>query len=112
MKNVFYSSYTPSSVIPLFLKEFSEKYPKVELFINELTTENIIQSLNMDEMDAGILATPLGEKNLEKKVLFYEAFSVYCSEGHPLLEKSFLEINDLKKQKDLWILSDGHCFKN
>ena len=101
-----------SSVIPLFLKEFSEKYPKVELFINELTTENIIQSLNMDEMDAGILATPLGEKNLEKKVLFYEAFSVYCSENHPLLEKGFLKINDLKKQKDLWILSDGHCFKN
>ena len=100
------------SVIPLFLREFSEKYPKVELFINELTTENIIRSLNMDEIDAGILATPLGEKNLEKRVLFFEAFSVYCSKNHPLLEKSFLKINDLKKHRDLWILSDGHCFKN
>ena len=85
-----------SSVIPLFLKEFSRKYPKVELFINELTTEHIIQSLNMDEIDAGILATPLGEKNLGKKVLFFEAFSVYCSKDHPLLEKNLLKTDDLK----------------
>ena len=101
-----------SSVIPLFLKKFSEKYPKVELFINELTTENIIRSLNMDEIDAGILATPLGEKNFGKKVLFFEAFSVYCSKDHPLLKKDLLKINDLKRHRDLWILSDGHCFKN
>ncbi len=101
-----------SSVIPLFLKEFSKKYPKVELFINELTTENIIRALNMDEIDAGILATPLGEKNLEKKILFFEAFNVYCSKNHPLLEKNFLKVSDLRKHKDLWILSDGHCFKN
>ena len=101
-----------SSVIPVFLKKFSEQYPKVDLFINELTTENIVRSLNMEEIDAGILTTPLGEKNIGKKVLFFEAFSVYCSKNHPLLEKSFLKVNDLKKHRDLWILSDGHCFKN
>ena len=101
-----------SSVIPLFVETFSKKYPKVDLFINELTTENTIQSLNMDEMDAGILATPLGEKNLGKKILFFEGFSVYCSENHPLLEKDFLKTEDLLDHRDLWILSDGHCFKN
>lgn len=101
-----------NSMIPLFVKEFSQKHPKVDLFISELTTENILQRLKLDELDAGLLATPLSEAFLEKFVLFYEGFSVFCSPQHPLLKKTRLQTQDLLNHHDLWILSDGHCFKN
>lgn len=101
-----------SSIIPLFVKSFSANYPMVDLYIEELTTENIVQSLKNSEIDAGILATPLSETNIEKRVLFNEGFAVYCSEDHPLLDKYELTVSDLLEHNDLWILSDGHCFKN
>jgi LysR family transcriptional regulator, hydrogen peroxide-inducible genes activator len=115
VKGDFYLGVIPtlsSSLIPIFVKNFSLKFPKVQLYINELTTENLISSIKLGEIDAGILATPIEEPNLEKKVLFYEEFSVYCSANHPLLKKKKLKVEDLENYQDLWILSDGHCFKN
>jgi len=101
-----------SSLIPLFAKKFSINYPKVQLYINELTTERILEALKTDEIDGALLATPLPDQNLDQTVLFYESFSVYCSKDHPLLNKKKLKVKDLVEHNDLWILSDGHCFKN
>lgn len=101
-----------SSVIPLFVKSFSKNYPEVQLFISEMTTSQIIDAIKLDEIDVGLLATPVNEPTFVKKVLFYEGFSVYCSSDHPLLKKKTLNIKDLLDHHDLWILSDGHCFKN
>ncbi|NQZ18637.1 MAG: hydrogen peroxide-inducible genes activator [Bdellovibrionales bacterium] len=101
-----------ASVIPLFVKEFSHSFPNVDLTITELTTENIIRAIKNNEIEAGVLATPLHEPQIEEQVLFYESFSVYCSEEHPLLKKKNLGPKDLDNRNDIWILSDGHCFKN
>src|SRR6187551_550016 len=48
-----------SSTIPLFLRKFLETYPRVELVVEELKTEEIIARLQTDTLDAGIAATPL-----------------------------------------------------
>jgi LysR family transcriptional regulator, hydrogen peroxide-inducible genes activator len=101
-----------SSTLPLFVKAFAKKYPLINLFISEQTTDNIIQLLKAGNLDAGILATPLAETFIDKIVLFYESFFVYCSKDHPLLKKKQLKLQDLNPHHDLWLLSDGHCFKN
>lgn len=101
-----------SSLIPLFAKTFSEQYPKVDIFIHEMTTERIIEAIKTDEIDAGLLATPIPGTHLDTTVLFYEGFSVYCAKNHPLLKKKKLKVKDIVEHNDLWILSDGHCFKN
>ena len=51
-------------LLPLFLSSFLEEYPKLELKIKELTTERIIQGLKNDDLDIGLLATPLQQPNL------------------------------------------------
>ena len=98
-------------IIPLFIQEFTEKYPKVNLMIKENKTEEIIDLLKNDEIDAGILVTPLHEKSIIEKVLYYEPFHLFVSNKHPLSQKTkikeeFLDINEI------WLLNKGNCFRD
>ena len=100
-----------AALIPSFLAHFSRKYPKVQLYIEELTTESILENMQRDKLDAGILATPLPEQGFEEMPLYYEPFKLYLSQGHPLLKKSACLKGDLVGE-GLWLLRDGHCFKD
>ncbi len=98
-------------LLHLFLKKFSESYPKVKLVVDELKTQDIIKCLHEDRLDAGILATPLGEKGIKERPLYYENFHLYIDPDHPLAKKEVIVAEDLGEQ-DIWLLEDGHCFRN
>jgi LysR family hydrogen peroxide-inducible transcriptional activator len=98
-------------LMPYFIGPFLERYPKVQLKIQELKTEDIIAALQKDKLDAGILATPLHEPGLTEDVLFYEEIFVYAQAQHPLLQKKQLEPKDLLRN-DIWMLTQGNCFRN
>jgi len=98
-------------LIPLFIGEFSKKYPKVALKISETKTEDIIQLLIKDEIDAGLLVTPLHDDRLIERHLFFEPFYAYIAVDHPLNKKKSLAESDLEN-KSLWLLEEGHCFRN
>jgi LysR family hydrogen peroxide-inducible transcriptional activator len=97
-------------VIPLFLEKFSKLYPQVKLKINEYQTEDIIKFLKMDSIDAAILVTPLKDEQIIEKHLFFEPFYAFLSDNHPLRNKKNLGMEDLKGE-DLWLLEEGHCFR-
>lgn len=97
-------------VVPLFAGAFVKKYPQVNLTIEEFKTEEIIELLGKDEIDAGLLATPLVGEHFIERVLFHEPFSVFASKNHPLLKKSKLKDSDLNSS-DVWLLNEGHCFR-
>jgi LysR family hydrogen peroxide-inducible transcriptional activator len=94
-----------------FIRKFLEKYPHVKLQVEELITEETIKRLKNDELDAGIVVTPLEENGIVEKPIFYEKFFVYLSKDHPLLAKESLSTTDLETT-DLWILQQGHCFRD
>lgn len=98
-------------LLNLFLQDFITKHPRVELVIEELQTREITERLNRNDLDAGLLATPLHHKNLAEKPLFYEPFVAYVSEEHRLSTKKKIHINDLQNG-DMWLLTDGHCFRS
>jgi LysR family transcriptional regulator, hydrogen peroxide-inducible genes activator len=100
-----------SSVLPLFLDAFSKKHPKVQLSIEEMKTESIVKGLSEESLDAGILVTPLEEKKFFERPLFYEEFLLYFSKNHPLAKQKKVSEKSLTG-KDLWLLQDGHCFRN
>jgi LysR family transcriptional regulator, hydrogen peroxide-inducible genes activator len=99
-----------SSVVPLFLAEFVEQYPKVELTLEELKTDEIVARLSADKLDAGILATPLHEPGIHETPLALEAFFAYLPPGDPLLRKQKVTQNELR-EKQLWVMPEGHCFR-
>jgi LysR family transcriptional regulator, hydrogen peroxide-inducible genes activator len=94
-----------------FIQGFLEKYPNVKLQVEELVTEEIIKKLKNDELDLGIVVTPLEESGILEKPIFYEKFLAYMSKGHRLLEKEKLKKTDLDSD-DIWMLQQGHCFRD
>jgi LysR family hydrogen peroxide-inducible transcriptional activator len=99
------------SLLPLFLKTFIKKYPKINLVIEELTTENIIKKLSDGHIDAAIVATPLEIEAINERVLYYEPFVGFMNENHRLFSKDKLHVEDLDID-DILLLEDGHCFKD
>ena len=98
-------------LLPKVIGKFMEKYPKVKLYISELTTENIIERLKNGLLDCGILATPLDEPTIVERPVYYENFVSYISETSPLFEKKALEFSDLNID-EVWLLNEGHCLRN
>ncbi|MBE8162585.1 MAG: LysR family transcriptional regulator [Bdellovibrionaceae bacterium] len=99
-----------SHLLPLFVVEFAKKYPKVNLKINEYKTQDIITMLLDDQIDAGLLVTPLGDKRLLERHLFFEPFYAYIAKKHHLNKKKSISESDLEAE-GLWLLEEGHCFR-
>jgi len=98
------------TLLPMFLKNFIRKYPKINLIVEEHTTDEIISRLQKGQLDAAIAATPLKENDLKEIVLYYEPFVGYFpSEFRNGLTE--LSPNDLNVN-DILLLQDGHCFTN
>mgnify|MGYP000277116694 CR=1 FL=1 len=97
-------------LVPLFVSNFIEQYPQVNLQISEWTTDRLLEGLKRDEIDIGILATPLEEEGIKEIPLFYEQFQVYTSHRHELYEANVIDSTALG-QDGLWILNEGHCFR-
>ncbi len=98
-------------LLPLMIGRFSKQYPRVTLFIEETKTDRIIEQLALDQIDGAILATPLPVQDLHVVPLYYESFFAYFSPGHVLAKKSHVKKEDLDAS-ELWMLQDGHCFKD
>ncbi|MGD1847246.1 MAG: hydrogen peroxide-inducible genes activator [Salibacteraceae bacterium] len=98
-------------LLPRFLKDFSDQHPKIRLEIRELTTENILRGLKADTLDLGLLVTPVDENQLREIPLFYEPFWVFASAENPLLSQETVAPDSLTTD-GLWLLQQGHCFRN
>lgn len=97
-------------LLPRFLGDFATAYPKVNLVIRELTTPQIIDALDRDEIDAGILATPIDVPTLDERPLYYEPFYLYTSKAHPLARLKSIKEEDLTAN-GVWLLTEGHCLR-
>ncbi len=100
-----------SSLIPRFVKDFHQKFPNLKLQIQELQTHQILDKLRMDQLDAGILATPLDERGIIEKPLYHEPFMAFIPDGHRLSGEEFITNSELKIH-DMLLLNEGHCFRN
>lgn len=95
-------------LLPLFLTEFAERFPKVRIHVKEMTTSEIQQALRLRSFDIGILAVPLDDNELEEMELYSEPFRVYdCTEDK---RASKVAIKDLNYSK-LCLLQEGHCLR-
>ncbi len=97
-------------LLPLFLEPFVKANPSIELKLNELTTDQVLENIKSGKNDVGILVTPIEDPELTFYPLFYEPFLVYLSERHPLLRKKRIARKSLSGQA-IWLLSEGHCFR-
>ncbi len=91
-----------------FINRFLEKYPGVRLSISEKVTSSIIKRLKKNQLDVGILVSPIGDPAIRETPLFYEPLLVYSSHTY---EKHFLLPEDLEPE-ELLLLEEGHCLRS
>jgi len=99
------------NLLPMFLQNFTKKYPKVKLIIEELTTEDIIRKLTDGHIDAGIAATPLENEAIKERPLYYEPFVGLIPQNHRLFNNKQITAEELEIE-DILLLEGGHCFKD
>jgi LysR family hydrogen peroxide-inducible transcriptional activator len=98
-------------LLPVFIGNYKKKYPNIFIKVVEATTENIIELLNKDLIDVGILVTPLKEEKIIEKPAFYEEMLIYANVNHALHNKEEITVKDIATP-EIWLLSDGHCFRD
>ena len=99
------------TLLPMFLKNFTNRYPKVQLKIEELTTDEIISKINDGHLDAAIAATPLLHDKIKERPIYYEPFVGYIPQNHRLFSEEKINSTDLDIE-DILLLEDGHCFRD
>lgn len=95
-------------LLPLFLTEFANRFPKVNIIVKEMTTPQIREALKIRTLDVGLLSIPLDDDELVEQELYSESFLVYDCRTEK--SKSKISINDLDYSK-LWLLEEGHCLR-
>lgn len=98
-------------LLPLFLGKFVKKHPNTKLIIEEKQSLNIISDLKNDMLDLGLLVTPVEDEQIREFPIFNEPFLGYLPDNDPLIRKTRLKHKDAMRS-DLWILNQGHCFRN
>ncbi len=99
-----------SYLIPMFLSNFTKKYPNVELVIDEVTTDEVISGLEKNNFDLGIIALRSNNGNLLTETLYYEPFVAFLPPDHKLIKKDKINIEDLNVN-DFLLLKEGHCLR-
>lgn len=98
-------------ILPKFLAAYVDKFPKVKLIVTEMQTEDIVSALRKDELDAGLLSTPLEMQQIKEYPLFFEPLVGYFSTGDKALDKRTIEPGDIDLN-NLWLLNEGNCLRN
>jgi len=98
-------------LLPRLLPLIEKNQPHLSLFIKELQTHQIIDSLQSDDIDVGLLATPLKIPKIFELPLYYEPFSVLCNKRHELASRKKISYSQLKFD-DIWLLEEGHCLRH
>lgn len=98
-------------LLPRFFAQLTERYPDLDIRILEMKTAPSLAALQRGEIDAAIIANRPEEAQLHIQTLFYEQFFGYVAQGDPLFKKSLIRTADISDEH-LWLLDEGHCFRD
>lgn len=96
-------------LIPRLIPTLATAFPDIRVTASETETAHLIDAIRSGDIDVGILADTPQLPWIKAHLLFEEEFSVYLSPEHPLLAKTFVDVESLTAD-EAWLLSEGHCF--
>lgn len=98
-------------LLPRFFPQLMEQYPDLDIRVSEMKTQDIQIALRSGELDAAIIASSLDDAELKEEILFYEQFYGYVSTKETLYKKELIRTSDITGER-LWLLDEGHCFRD
>lgn len=98
-------------LLPRVLPPLGRRHGGLRLRIEELQTDQILEALEADRLDAGLVATSVDVAGVVERALYEEPFFAYVSEDHPAFGEARLHPESLRVD-DLWLLHEGHCLRD
>ena len=80
------------------LEDFSDSYPGIQLSIIQKTSKEIIESVSMQRIDLGISLFKSDSDAVCNKQIFLDEDVCILPKSHPLCEKKFIQLSDLKNE--------------
>ena len=103
------------TILPYFiapiLKEFTRRYPEVDLHVRESTTSELLEQITDGMLDIAVLSLPVDGAGIVMKELFRDHLYLAVPEGHPLASLDKVPLRRLSEER-LLILKDGHCLRD
>ncbi|MDB5049785.1 MAG: oxyR [Fibrobacteres bacterium] len=98
-------------LMPLMVPLTRKLHPRLDLFLSEMQTRDLLKALAEGRVEAALLATPVAQAGLVSEEILLEPFYLAVPAGHALARKAALTAEDLAGQT-LYLLEDGHCLKD
>lgn len=98
-------------LLPHVLPAIRKRFPRLELLLYEIKTEEVLARLREGKLDAGVLALPVPDEGFEVRKLFEEPFVLATPADHPLARQPDIGLDDLRDGPVL-LLEDGHCLRD
>lgn len=98
-------------LLPRFFPQLMEKYPKLDIRVSEMKTQDVQHALHNGDIDAGLIASKLEDAFLTEETLFYEQFYAYVSPKESSFKHDVIRTSDITGER-LWLLDEGHCFRD
>lgn len=95
-------------LLPDVMSDFTEKYPGVEVMVQEDTTERLLKLVLACEIDFAIASHPIHDARLQIHELFTDELLLALPPGHALVRKRSISAADLDGEK-LIVMREGHC---
>lgn len=96
-------------LIPKVWGRIKSELGELEIHFVELKTEQLLDQLQKNEIDFGIMAGPYEKSSLSTISLGYEPMFLYASGEQ--FKKEKVKTEDLKNAQP-WLLTEGNCFRS
>jgi DNA-binding transcriptional LysR family regulator len=73
-----------NTVVPQVVRQFKQRYPRVELCLERLSTNEQVKALLLEQIQIGFLHPPIAEQSLILQSIYREALIAVLPEIHPL----------------------------
>lgn len=95
-------------LLPATIGQFAQKYPGVEIVVQEDTTSQLLKYLATYEIDFALASDPIQDSRFEIKELFTEELLLALPPGHRLTRKRTVPAAALAGER-LIVMREGHC---
>lgn len=99
-------------LMPALYATLGKKYERLQFRIFELPTTQIIEKMRAGEIELGILATPLGFKDIVEIPLYYESFVAYFPKDYDGPQTGLDPHVERPGGYEMILLGEDHCFRN
>ncbi|OTA18662.1 transcriptional regulator OxyR [Xenorhabdus beddingii] len=98
-------------LLPLIIPELHKLFPKLEMYLHEAQTQNLLAQLDSGKLDCAILALVKETEAFIEVPLFEEPMKLAVYEEHKWADRDQIKMSELSGEK-LLMLEDGHCLRD